>query len=239
MHIFQMYWISPHHARHTKKRTSDMKTQLFSRGLLGGFAALATLAITASAQAELVSYDFTADVTFADDAELALLGLDGVSEVSGSFSYDSEAGWWGGSDAYADSGLFLSLDQWDPTITSAGVSASGETFEVRNSNETEGVPGRMILTINGQSIGYSGDLPTSLSLDEGSDNLLKIFLGNDDNKEDLIATLTSLTVSGTAKALGVSTPELDPASGSAALVLLLGGAALMGGRRRKTALTAL
>lgn len=202
------------------------------RASLSSAAALALLAGVSAAQAEIVSYDFTALIDSADATELSSVGLPASGELTGSFTYDSSAGWWGGSNIWADPSLDLTIDQMPASTRTSGrvqVQYYGGEFLVHEDayDSSYAQVGAQV-QLSGQNIANNGTLPSSLSLGGGSAGLLQIFIGGDFSDVDLSATLTSLVRAGAAQ-----TPELDPASGAAAFVLLLGGAALMAGERRR------
>lgn len=208
---------------------------------LGAASLFSTFALTSLAQAALVSYDFTASINAAksDKGELALVGLPSSGVLTGSFSFDSNSGWYGGSNNWVDSSLTFTLDQLPKTTTTAtwlAVEYNQDKFTIhqdgyqpQNNNRQVGAQ----IDLFGQSQIPTGVLPSSLSLGSAG-GLLQLFVGGNFSDIDLVATITSLTPSGARAA--VSTPELDPASGGVALVLVLGGGALMLGRRRQDAL---
>lgn len=200
---------------------------------------LAVFATTISAQAELVSYDFTASIQTADTGELAGTGLPAAGDITGSFVYDTESGHWGGSGMSSDPSLALNIDGsalGNVTSLQMWINYQAGQFTLQETADN-GAWSAAVLTLSGQSIegASTGALPTSLSLGGGATGLLQIFVGGFGDV-DLSARLTSLTRSG-ASTLAAAAPELDPASGGAALVLLLGGAAMMAGRRRRNAST--
>ncbi len=197
---------------------------------------LALLGMSSVASAELVSYDFVADINWADSVEPATVGLDGLSQLTGSFSYDSDVFSWGffeqNSNSMVDSSLDLTIDQLsDPSAVSTTLNVDywGENeLTIVDTDSQSGHLVRAELQLDGVNFEGFHDLPASLSLSDG-DGSLKLFIStHDDAYPDIVASISSLI-----RTSGVSTPELDPASGSAALVLLLGGAALMAGRRRR------
>jgi hypothetical protein len=208
-----------------------MKISRIARKVLGGGAALGVLVATTAAQAEVVTYDFTANIDSADAAELDLVGLPASGAITGSFAYDTEAGWWGGSNSYADPSLALTIDQMPPSTTTAtwlAVEYNAGAFTIHqdayDSSYTQ-IGAR--IDLSGQEA-TAGSLPSTLSFGGGAGGLLRLFIGGDFADIDLSATLTSLSLAG-----ATSTPELDPASGGAAFALLLGGAALVMGNRRR------
>lgn len=199
----------------------------------GAIAALAVVTSASAARAEVLTYNFTGIVSSLDAAELATIGLAPLSAISGSFSYDTDAGWWGGSNNWADPSLALTVDQLPPTTMTSTwltVEYNQGTFQLhRDAYSSNQVGAR--LTLSGQEIqdlGSTGALPSSLSFGSGASGILQLFLGGNFGDIDLTATLTSLTAAGS-----TSVPELDPASGAAAMVLVLGGATVLLGRRRR------
>lgn len=210
-----------------------MMSKRIGRAAISGAATLAVLALATAAHAEVVTYDFTATIDSADATEIAAVGLPASGELSGSFTYDTEAGWYGGSNMWADPSLDLSIDQMPETRTTSAwlaVEYNQGEFKLHTDGEDSGhsqVGAR--LKLSGQEAEL-GSLPTSLAFGGGAGGVLELFIGGDFGDIDTSATITSLSLSGGSSA---ETPELDPASGSAALVVLFGGAALMMGERRR------
>lgn len=210
-----------------------MMSKRIGRKAISGGAALAVLALATAAYAEVVTYNFTATIDSADANELATVGLPASGELSGSFTYDTEAGWYGGSNMWADPSLDLSIDQMPETRTTStwlAIEYNQGEFKLHTDGEDTGhsqIGAR--LKLNGQEAEH-GSLPTSLAFGGGAGGVLQLFVGGDFGDIDASATITSLTRAGGGSA---ETPELDPASGSAALVVLFGGAALMIGERRR------
>ncbi len=209
------------------------------RKALCSASALAILGLTSAAHAEVVTYDFSALIGSADQTELNLVGLPASGVLTGSLSYDTDAGWWGGSNSYADPSLNLTLDQMPPSTTTATwltVEYNQGKFLIHqdayNPSYTQ-IGAR--LTLTGQSA-TAGELPSSLAFGAGSSGILQLFIGGNFNDVDLTATLTSLAPAGGATTGGAtSTPELDPASSGAVLALLLGGATVIAASRRRRA----
>lgn len=200
----------------------------------GAVAALSVLTAVSSAKAEILTYNFSGIVSSFDGAELSAAGLAPMSTISGSFTYDSDAGWWGGSNVWADPTLALTIDQLPPTTQTStwlAVEYNAGTFLLHRDSYNSGyTPVGARLTLTGQNIGglgSTGDLPSSLGLGSGAGGILQLFIGWG-NDVDLSATLTSLVAA-------TSTPELDPSSGAAAMVLVLGGATVLLNRRRRVA----
>jgi hypothetical protein len=212
-------------------------TNRLGRKLLSSGAALAILVGASAAHAEVVTYNFAALINSADSTELKLVGLPASGQITGSLTYDSDAGWWGGSNSYADPSLDLTIDQMPPTTTTATwltVEYNQGQFLIHqdqyNSSYTQ-VGAR--LTLTGQSATV-GDLPSSLAFGSSSGGTLQLFIGGNFGDVDLSAKLTSLTRAGSAT-VGASAPELDPASGGAVLALVLGGATVLVANRRRRA----
>jgi len=207
--------------------------QLIERAALGVGAGLAVLVGTTTAHAEVLTYDFTANVTARDSNELNSIGFPPSNVITGSFSYDTSEGWYGGSNLGADPSLNLTINQLPPTVTTAAwltVEYNDGDFIMHEDGRTASnkqVGAR--IELSGQAA-ETGSLPSSLSLSGGSGGLLKLFIGGNFSDVDLTATFTSLVRAGVA---ATNTPELDPASGGAAIVLLLGGAAMIAGDRRR------
>ncbi len=210
-------------------------TNRIGRKLLSSGAALAILVGASAAHAEVVTYNFAALIGSADTTELGLVGLPASGQITGSLTYDSDAGWWGGSNSYADPSLELTIDQMPPTTTTATwltVEYNQGQFLIHQdqySSSYTQVGAR--LTLTGQSATI-GELPSSLSFGTGSAGTLQLFIGGNFGDVDLSAKLTSLTPAGSSSA-GASTPELDPASGGAVLALVLGGATVLVANRRR------
>lgn len=201
------------------------------RKVLGSAAALAILAGASAAHAEVVTYNFSAQIQSADANELRLVGLPASGTITGSLTYNTSAGWYGGSNSYADPSLNLTIDQLPPTTTTATwltVEYNQGQFLIHEDayNPTNTQVGARV-TLTGQQA-QVGSLPSSLSFGSGAGGLLQVFVGGNFNDVDLSARLTSLTRAG-----GASTPELDPASGGAVLVLLLGGVTVVAAKRRR------
>lgn len=203
-----------------------------ARHALSSAAALAVLAGVTSAQAEVVTYYFTATIDSADAYELDSIGFPNSGDLSGSLTYDTSKGWWGGSNVWADPSMDLTIDQMPPTTdTSTYLTMEYNAGELDIHNDSydssySQVGARVELT--GQSAA-PGSLPSTLAFGGGAGGVLTLFVGGNFSDIDLTATLTSLS-----QTVAASTPELDPAAGGAALVLLLGGAfLLMGGDRRR------
>jgi hypothetical protein len=209
-----------------------MSMKHYQRVLMAGLAAAATLGVAAAAQAEPITYQFTGSIQSANEAELGATGLPTTGEITGSFTYDPEAGWNGGSNVWSDGSMSFTIDGMSPTTTSSvwlGIEYNQGVFTIDKTAYSDSINWLQAeVLLNGQSAPV-GDLPTSLSLDGNGTGTLSLFI-NDSGSADLVATITSLAPPGAA----TSTPELDPASGAGALALLLGGAAVMlAGRRRR------
>lgn len=210
-------------------------------------ALLATTGYGSTAQAELVTYEFTAVVTRAK-LKGDTLGDPG-DVITGTVTIDD-----GTPDRrrgprvgkYKDS-----LESWSVHTESNRIEGSGGNVVVRD-RRTEQV--RIVdhdghgtdTTVDGEASDYGSfrlmvgdrtgddlldgdDIPdlSSLTVD-GSRDRVVIRVG--DNGKDVIkATLTSITRVGDA----ASVPELDPSAGGSALALVVGGAVVLQGRRRR------
>jgi hypothetical protein len=202
--------------------------------------AVAGLGATTAARAELVSYDFTATISQADAKEVGAIGLPTTGTISGSFSYDTDKGWYGGSNTWADPTLQLTIDQVSEDAswsTWMAVEYNQQTLTVAEDAKSSGVNYWARLLLTGQpdvTAQDNGALPTSLTLDGAAGGTLTLYLSQDFNSgdADLVATLQTLTPSGTSP---VSTPELDPRSGAGALALMIGAVGVVLGRRRRSA----
>ncbi len=203
----------------------------FKRFGLNAIAALTVLGATSAAQAEIVSYDFVADIFSGDARELSRIGLSDSGQISGSFSFDTEAGWSSASSSLTDDSMSFSINElgdansWLTTVT---VDYNDGEFLLKDVAWDSPNLITAKLSFTGQEFSRSGDLPSTLTVDESASGLLTLFVGLNLFDEDLRANIVSLTKAG-----AVSTPELNPASGGAAIILLLGGAALMTNRRRR------
>lgn len=194
---------------------------------------LCSLAVVATARAELVSYDFTASVTRVDSWEARAAGLQVKAEdsISGSFSYDSSRGWWGTSSSWSDPSLQLTLDQLPRSASFFTLlEYNGQGLSMQSIGRTGRSYYAASLELSGPSLAPYNHygLPTSLTLGAGT---LTLYLNTNDFSPDLVASLTSLTRSGPSG--GAGTPEFDPGSGAGALVLLLGGLGIVLSRRRR------
>ncbi len=189
------------------------------RTVVAAATALTGLAFSVTAQAETVSYDFTANVTSVSSPELGAT-LSVGSQLTGSFSYDDAAPAIGG---LADP--TLQIDQIE-VINGAngGVILWGSNFIARAESD---YPGSYMvgLFLPNVRLDQDGSLPSSLNATGARLEVRYGFL------PALSANVSSMTT-------GSSVPELDPVSGAGAGALLAGGIAMMYGRRRQQVLSA-
>jgi hypothetical protein len=178
--------------------------------------------VATTARAELVSYNFTADVTYVSSY---LTGQGIGDSVSGSLTYNSDIALFGVSGSLFDRSMDLKLDQ----LSTVGLTAlvyNGQTLTMGEIGWTYAAT----LVLTGQP--YANGLPSSLSLGGGATGSLTLDIFGRGTNPDLQATLTTLTLKGSSG--GSSTPELDPSSGVGALSLVLGGLGIVLGRRRRS-----
>lgn len=205
-----------------------------------GTLAIASLAVTTAAHAEIVTYLFTASVTNFDVKEVsgAKLSINSNSNITGSFTYNTTAGSGNSSNQWNDNSLKLTIDNVKETnswSTYMSVEYNQKTLSINEDANTSGKSYWATLSINGQNTqNLKERFPSSLALNPSKASTLQLYLNQDRNSKDvdLLATLTSLTRQGGGS--GSSTPELDPRSGAGALGLLLGGLGMVFARRRSS-----
>ncbi len=180
---------------------------------------LTGLAFSVTAQAETVSYDFTANITSVSSPELRAT-LSVGEQLTGSFSYDDAAPALGG---MADP--TLQIDQIE-VINGAngGVILWGANFIAQAESD---YPGSYMvgLFFPNVRLEQDGSLPSSLNAAGAHLEVRYGFL------PALSADVSSMTTAS-------SVPELDPVTGAGALALLAGGIAMLYGRRRQQVLSA-
>jgi hypothetical protein len=228
------------------------------RRLLTPLIGLAAFSVGTIAHAEVIAYDFTAEMSFVSDSSgtLADAGVN-TSTVSGTFYYDTDAdvitsqSIWGVTvTAYESGGDSVDADGVDISWTGAQVSTI-----VVGSLPSEDVLLNQTLggatDINGTGITYASEyvflgsddelwngttLPDSLSLDDFSDSRYYLLVHGESGTSVMYGAITSLSHSSSSPA-GV--PEFDPKSFGAPLALVSGGALVLSERRRRRASTAL
>jgi len=202
------------------------------RTVVAAATAMAGLAFSATAQAETVSYDFTANVTNIPSYSALNSEFDVGDQLTGSLSYDDAAKIWS-----SDVDPTLQIDQ----ITVNGGVELRYTFSFADwelhpvfSGETpspypEGswLSGDWQVRLFFPNVSVEDDWTLPSSLDASGAHLEVSYSG----WTKLSANVTSMTTRS-------SVPELDPVSGAGALALLAGGIAMMYGRRRRQVLAA-
>lgn len=196
-----------------------MAHPILLRTTVAAATALAGLAFSATAQAETVSYEFTANVTSVSSPELGET-LSVGEQLTGSFSYDDAAIALGG---MADP--TLQIDQIEVINgENGGVWLLGANFFAQAESDYRGNY-TVGLFLPNVGLERDGSLPSSLNY--AGARLEVRYYG-----------LPALSASVTSMSTRSSVPELDPVSGAGALALLAGGVAMMYGRRRRQVLSA-
>ena len=229
------------------------------KNLIAWALGLVVLVIGGNAQAEVITYSFTADIV-RDSDPTNVIGVSVGDTVSGTFSFDTDApsvsgNLAGGEIAYSDTGTI----ETDAVVISGGNDArypDGTTVmdDVFNMDELVVVDGERRTSVTNLSTGVtvdaryavqsvtfyfgdsdalsSADLPESLNLDDfrGAQYVVKVKLTNGQIAYAK-GDITSLTrVDGSSPS---AVPELSASGAASSLAVLLGGAYVITTRRRE------
>ncbi len=209
------------------------------KSLLASAAAVGLTLVTGLAQAEIVTYEFTATITSDfDTSDTLAYGYGDV--VTGTFSYDTEATTSGGSahsttyvTGVIDTGLTKyegTRDDYTQVQDFDNSSSSHDLFRLFDFGSTTQLGGRGhegIRLSGGDGDGIEGtELPSTLSLDDFAVSSYTLVGASHASVSGALTSLTKVITGAE------SVPELS-ANSAASSLLLLAGAALMLSRRRE------